>query len=83
MGPGQYVPYKWRWFHRWWARFFGYFWIPCPVCGQPFGGHEWRMINGLASSVHVPDEEGYYSMRGICPKCTAAGSGFNVKAPES
>ncbi|AGH31819.1 hypothetical protein SLPG_00025 [Salicola phage CGphi29] len=19
----------------------GYFWMPCPVCGRYFGGHEW------------------------------------------
>lgn len=82
MGLGKFVPYKWRWFHRWWAAFFGYFWIPCPVCGKPFGGHEWRVINGLSSSVWIPDETGDYTMRGICPKCTAAGHGFNVKAPK-
>lgn len=22
------------------AKAFGYFWIPCPVCGKDFGGHE-------------------------------------------
>ena len=20
--------------------FFGYFWLPCPICGENFGGHE-------------------------------------------
>jgi hypothetical protein len=23
------------------ARQHGYFWLPCPICGQMFGGHEW------------------------------------------
>jgi hypothetical protein len=22
------------------ARAFGYFWLPCPICGKMFGGHE-------------------------------------------
>lgn len=29
-----------RWFHRWYAHHFGYFWIVCRYCGQYFGGHE-------------------------------------------
>lgn len=32
----------WRLFNKWWARFRGYFWLPCPRCGRMFGGHEWR-----------------------------------------
>jgi hypothetical protein len=23
------------------AHLFGYFWLPCPICGNKFGGHEW------------------------------------------
>lgn len=26
--------------HRLYAWMFGYFWLPCPVCGRMFGGHE-------------------------------------------
>ena len=26
--------------HQFYAWAFGYFWIPCPVCGRMFGGHE-------------------------------------------
>ena len=22
------------------AKVFGYFWLPCPVCGKEYGGHE-------------------------------------------
>lgn len=29
-----------RWCHRLYARFFGYFWLPCPICKEYFGGHE-------------------------------------------
>ena len=29
-----------RLYHRLYARLFGYFWLPCPICGGWFGGHE-------------------------------------------
>ena len=29
-----------RWINRLYAWVAGYFWIPCPRCGLPFGGHE-------------------------------------------
>lgn len=31
-----------RWCHKFYAWFAGYFWYPCPICGEPFGGHEYR-----------------------------------------
>jgi hypothetical protein len=37
MGRQSLLP---RWVHRLYAHFFGYFWLPCPICGRPFGGHE-------------------------------------------
>lgn len=27
-----------RMFHRLYASILGYFWLPCPICGRPFGG---------------------------------------------
>ena len=30
-----------RFIHQNFARQYGYFWLPCPVCHEPFGGHEW------------------------------------------
>lgn len=29
-----------RWIAQLWAKAFGYFWIPCPICHENFGGHE-------------------------------------------
>ena len=29
-----------RLLHRLYAKLFGYFWLPCPICGEYFGGHE-------------------------------------------
>lgn len=30
-----------RWANRLYAAAVGYFWLPCPICGQMFGGHEY------------------------------------------
>jgi len=29
-----------RFINKWYANFWGYFWLPCDICGRPFGGHE-------------------------------------------
>lgn len=34
------LPYKYRTAHRLYATTSGYFWLPCPRCAEPFGGHE-------------------------------------------
>ncbi len=39
----------------------GYFWLPCPICGKYFGGHEWFHGN----TVWVDEIHG----EGVCPKC--------------
>lgn len=47
---------KWRWLARAWARVFGYFWLPCPVCHEPFAGFEWgeySMMTGDAAGTGV------------------------------
>jgi hypothetical protein len=31
-----------RMWHENYAKKNGYFWLPCPVCGEHFGGHEWK-----------------------------------------
>jgi hypothetical protein len=50
----------------------GYFWMPCPLCKQYFGGHEWRDIDGRSSAIRVAGEG---CGTGICPDCTRAGKG--------
>lgn len=68
------VPYRLRWAHRWWASVAGYFWLPCPLCSRPFGGHEWRPVEGNPASIPVAGG-GLFMSRGICPVCTRAGLG--------
>jgi hypothetical protein len=70
MNPWRDPP--WRQAHRLYAFLLGYFWVPCPLCGRYFGGHEWRDINGLPSSIPAGDPG---ISKGICPKCTRAGRG--------
>lgn len=53
----------------------GYFWQPCPLCGQFFGGHEWRNIDGKSSS--IPTSKPGMG-QGICPDCTRAGLGHEL-----
>ncbi|MEU7170270.1 hypothetical protein ABZ949_02110 [Micromonospora tulbaghiae] len=84
----RFVPYRFRTIHRWWANLAGYFWKPCPLCGKPFGGHEWRDIDGKLSSVPNPMQQpwrqGAYAFTGqvgICPACTRVGRGVPVVVP--
>ena len=57
------------------ANTLGYYWLPCPVCGQEFGGHEHRSIpNGIVASIPAPDGPQGLSLC-ICPDCAHAGRG--------
>lgn len=66
------LPYRPRWLNRLVARLTGFFWLPCPLCKRPFGGHEWRMYDGKLSSIPTGTPHTY---EGICPVCTKAGLG--------
>lgn len=70
------VPYRLRRVHRAYAETFGFFWLPCPLCGREFGGHENRPSRRPSS---VPDENrsGLMSML-ICPQCVRAGQGVRI-----
>jgi hypothetical protein len=62
------LPYRWRRLHMAYAWFFGFFWIKCPLCDKPFGGHE--------SGGAIPDPiEGPGIGVSICSRCTRAGLG--------
>ena len=57
-----------RWVHHLWANWNGYFWLPCPLCGGFFGGHEdWEGV------IPVGGQPGTY--QGVCPECTAVWCG--------
>jgi hypothetical protein len=65
-----------RWMHRLYAWLAGYFWLPCPVCHDPFAGHEWRDYDGKSSAVRLVSPVDNQSHDwGICPACTREGRG--------
>lgn len=36
-----------RWAHHLYAWLFGYYWLPCHLCGRMEGGHEWKKGYGI------------------------------------
>jgi hypothetical protein len=75
------VPYRFRQIHQGYAAVFGFFWLPCPLCDKPYGGHEWRNVANRCCS--VPDPLGGPGRTiGICPACTRAGKGAELEWPE-
>lgn len=57
-----------RLFNKLYAQAFGYFWLPCPICGQEFGGHEW----GSGAAGIPKDGHGTWyggTSTGVCPDC--------------
>lgn len=61
------MPHEDREFHQWFAVAHGFFWLPCPLCGRPFGGHE--------AGGSVPDPmkgEGWSLM--VCSECVRLGN---------
>lgn len=57
------LPYGWRWAHHAYAVAAGYFWLPCPLCDRPFGGHEWG--DDIPDPTRPPN-----GGVGICSRCT-------------
>src|SRR5450755_1241380 len=52
-----------------------WFWLPCPLCGMYFGGHEHHFLDGFPDS--IPSGQPGLST-GICPPCQMAGRGRPV-----
>ena len=52
---------KKRLLNKIYAKLCGYFWLPCPMCGKMFGGHEWKDGNDLMLSMNHG--------KGVCPNC--------------
>lgn len=74
MHASQMIPQTWRGAHKQYADAFGFFWLPCPLCGGMFGGHEWREVDGKCATIPDP-ESGPNMSKGICPQCTRDGRG--------
>lgn len=53
---------------HWWAVSRNFFWMPCPLCGEPFGGNEWT-ISGEMECHSIPHPDDDHMGTGICPWC--------------
>jgi hypothetical protein len=62
------VPYRFRHFHRSFAAVHGYYWIPCPLCGRPFGGHEGG--DSIPNPFEPVSRSGHSQGLTICSQCT-------------
>ena len=49
---------RWRLVNHLYAFTFGYFWLPCPLCGEYFGGHEWEAGAGESIPTSIGRGEG-------------------------
>lgn len=76
MSAGSRLSVLARWIHHAYAALRAFFWIPCPLCGRKFGGHEWRDRDGYPSLIPKPEPAEGGSYTAICPACTRAGLGF-------
>lgn len=64
-----------RFLHRLLAMIGGFFWLPCPVCGRMFGGHELTRVD--TASVVIADG----TRRVVCtnPMCSHAAAVINIR----
>ena len=60
-----------RLLHKLYANFFGYFWLPCPLCGEMFGGHEWTSGGSIMTS--------WNTREGVCSNCHDKAEAYNEK----
>lgn len=65
-GGGMMLP---RFAHKAYAKAMGYFWLPCPVCGRMFGGHEARSSEGSMLRMVCSDPFCVYTARTKPPIC--------------
>lgn len=66
--PASLWPYLPREPHEQYAKRQGYFWLPCPLCGKDFGGHE------IGDTVYLGNDDPNINSC-ICPVCTAERNG--------
>lgn len=57
------LPYRWRRLHQLYAFLLGFYWLPCPLCGREYGGHE------HGADIPDPARPPYGGLM-ICSQCT-------------
>jgi len=63
--PGRRQSFLPRIVHYLWATWLGYFWLPCPRCGEEFGGHEWD-----GTVLIIAKGDSFERGRGVCCACS-------------
>jgi hypothetical protein len=58
---------RYRLYNRLKAHVLGYFWLPCPLCRQMFGGHE------TGTTLYTGPHEGVC----VCPDCASRATELN------
>jgi hypothetical protein len=59
---------RFRLFNNLYAKLNGYFWLPCPLSGQFFGGHEWSE-DGVGIPIVGKGNWLTGTSTGVCPDC--------------
>ena len=69
-----------RLWHHFVAWFLGYFWLPCPICGEYFRGHEGK-YQALMVSPSSETSDGSLKGKMVCPKpsCIAEARRLNYE----
>lgn len=72
-----------QWMRHIWAEVGGYFWLPCPICGQMFGGFEAAGTWHDGPGEEVYNEEGRWiggwnTGVGVCPSCVTEADRRNM-----
>jgi hypothetical protein len=65
-----------RWYNHFYADLNGYFWLPCPICGEYFGGHEWKDGEGIMNWSTMTG-------KGVCKNCTEKAKKLNLESYKS
>jgi hypothetical protein len=71
-GKGLSVQRIVRHLHRVFANLMGYFWLPCPICHEPFGRHEWTDTS-VGVLTDVPGVT-----KGVCTACAEKYKGNHI-----
>lgn len=87
---GKFLPRHPRWINWVWTRIAGLFWLPCPRCGENFGGHEagpstreyphaTEPTFSMVCYRHVAEEE-LAQLKRLAPLCAEHGSGGGTRS---
>lgn len=60
------------------ANICGYFWLPCPLCGEEFAGFEWCTEHDNSSII-----KDYSTSTGVCHNCHQKAKEYNERIKQT